>query len=383
MCCSVLQCVAMCCSEMQSVAAPGGKPNNVAVLKKKEVQHTTTHYKTLQHTTNPNNVAVQQGKNATHTTTPNNVAVWQGHTATHTTTQTTLLCGKKEVQHTTTLCSTLPHTTTHYKTHLEASQTMLPCGKKWSSMPLQCVAVCCSVLQCVAVCCSVLPCVAVRCRVLQHLEASQTMLPCGKKCSSMPLQSTAFGLICDTLNNFFFWNQNLKKIKKEMQLHASAVYCLRVDDMWHLKQGLFFWIKIKKESKKNAAPCLCSLLLLGWWCATSQTRENKIKNQNQKRIPKKNGTRSIAPHRNRFQHTSLSACLVVLISLASVFPIILLQCVAERCSEWSRWSASCIEICVFADCCSVVQCVAVCRCVLQCVVVCCSVLQCAAVYSQV
>jgi len=38
------------------------------------------------------------------------------------------------------------------------------CNITW---PLQCVAVCCSVLQCVAVCCSVLQCVAVCCSVLQ------------------------------------------------------------------------------------------------------------------------------------------------------------------------------------------------------------------------
>ena len=92
-------------------------------------------------------------------------------------------------------------------------------------------------------------------------------------------------------------------------------------------------------------------------CDTSNTRKKNSKSKSkkfQKKFQKKNGLRALAPHRNRmrFQDTSLSACLVVLISLASVLPIILLQCVAV--------------------CCRALQCGVVHCSVLQCVAVCCS-----------
>jgi len=46
----------------------------------------------------------------------------------------------------------------------------------WTTIILQCVAVCCSVLQCIAVRCSVLPCVAVCCSVLQCVAVCCSVL---------------------------------------------------------------------------------------------------------------------------------------------------------------------------------------------------------------
>jgi len=138
-------------------------------------------------------------------------------------------------------------------------------------------------------------------------------------------------------------------------------------------------------------PTACEFVI----CDTSNTRKKNSKSKSkkfQKKFQKKNGLRALAPHRNRmrFQDTSLSACLVVLISLASVLPIILLQCVAVCCRAL-QWVITLVcvlhrKLCFggVLQCgavrCSVSQCVAVCCSALQCVAVCCSVSQCVAVW---
>ena len=53
------------------------------------------------------------------------------------------------------------------------------------SLPIPCVAVCCSVLQFVAVCCSLLQCVAVCCSVLQFVAACCSLLQCVAVCCSV------------------------------------------------------------------------------------------------------------------------------------------------------------------------------------------------------